>query len=583
MDNSDNRAPGAGLSVAGRPSRVSRRAFFTAATAGAASVALGVTTITSAQAADWDESTDVVVVGSGGAALAGAAGAIMGGAKVVIYEKGPVAGGTTAKSGGQFWIPNSPWMQAQGIKDEKPDALKYMARLAFPHLYRPNEPTLGLPQHNYDMISAYYDNASAVIKKLHDEGAMLSSMSHSWDGEITPDYFAHLPENKSPRGRTTDPQNADGGAGFGGDIIRMLGAWCEGKGSPVNTDIQVSRIIMDENRKVVGVEIVNSDDNTTKRIEARKGVIFGSGGFTQNVEMRYNYLRMPILGGCAVPTNQGDLVSMSIDIGAKLGNMNEAWLQQEILEEVLQFSSVPSGAWFLGGDSMVAVNKYGARLYDEKFVYNERTRTHLMWSPTKSEYTNLYQFMIFDDHAIAYGGGLLPPPGADLPSYIIKADTLEDLAKGIDDRLTQLEDKIGHYRLDSTFLDGLKATITRFNGFAETGKDLDFQRGEAPIDKHFHQPGKNNDKPNPWMYPIADQGPYYAIILAPGSLDTKGGPVTDVLGRVVDTKDQVIDGLYASGNCSGSPTGQAYWGAGGTLGPAITFGFLAGQHAAQRA
>ena len=580
MDNTENAN---GLAPVDRPSRVSRRAFFAAATAGAAGVALGVTTITAAQAADWDEETDVVVVGSGGAALAGAAAALMGGAKVSIYEKGPVAGGTTAKSGGQFWIPNSPYMQEQGMADPKPDALKYMARLAFPHLYKPNDPTLGIPQHNYDMISAYYDNAATVIKTLNDTGALKSSMSHSWDGQATPDYFSHLAEDKAPRGRTTDPQNTDGGPGYGGDIIRMLGDYANSKGVPVNTDIQVTRIIMDENRQVVGVEIANSDDNTTKKIHAKKGVIFGSGGFTQNVEMRYNYLRMPVLGGCAVPTNQGDLVTMSIEIGAKLGNMNEAWLQQEILEEVLQFSSVPSGAWFLGGDSMIAVNKYAQRLYDEKFVYNERTRTHLMWSPTKSEYTNLYQFMIFDDHAIAYGGGLLPPPGSDLPSYVIKADTLEDLAKGIDDRLTSLEDKIGHYRLDSTFVDGLKATITRYNGFAETGKDLDFQRGEAPIDKHFHKPGTNNDKPNPWMYPIADKGPYYAIILAPGSLDTKGGPVTDITGRVLDTKEQVIDGLYASGNCSGSPTGQAYWGAGGTLGPAITFGFLAGQHAAKRA
>ncbi len=74
---------------------------------------------------------------------------------------------------------------------------------------------------------------------------------------------------------------------------------------------------------------------------------------------------------------------MAIEIGAKLGNMNEAWLQQEVLEEVLEFSSVPSGVWFLGGDSMIAVNKYGFRLYDEKFVYNERTRTHLTWDAVK--------------------------------------------------------------------------------------------------------------------------------------------------------------------------------------------------------
>ncbi len=136
MDNYDDRATGAGLAATSRPSRVSRRDFFKKASAGAAGVALGVTYVQSAEAQEWAETTDVVVVGSGGAALAGAAGALMGGAKVNIYEKGPVAGGTTAKSGGQYWIPNSPFMAAEGITDPKPDALKYMARLAFPTLYR---------------------------------------------------------------------------------------------------------------------------------------------------------------------------------------------------------------------------------------------------------------------------------------------------------------------------------------------------------------------------------------------------------------------------------------------------------------
>jgi hypothetical protein len=260
--------------------------------------------------------------------------------------------------------------------------------------------------------------------------------------------------------------------------------------------------------------------------------------------------------------------------------MNEAWHQQEVLEEVLQFSSVPSGTWFLGGDSMVAVNKYGHRLYDEKFVYNERTRTHLTWNASKSEYSNLYQFLLFDDHAIAYGGMLMPPKGADLPAHVIKGDSWDDLAAKIDERLASLEDKIGHFRLDASFLGNLKETVTRFNGYAETGKDLEFGRGEPPIDKHFHKPGANNDKPNPWMYPISDTGPYYCIILAAGTLDTKGGPVTTTHAQVVDVKDQPIAGLYAAGNCMASPSGQAYWGAGGTLGPAVTFGYLAGEHAA---
>lgn len=573
MDNQDDRATGAGLAVT---SRVSRRDFFKKASAGAAGVALGVTYVQSAEAQEWAETTDVVVVGSGGAALAGAAGALMGGAKVSIYEKGPVAGGTTAKSGGQYWIPNSPFMAAEGITDPKPDALKYMARLAFPTLYRANDAKLGLSDYSYGMLEAFYDNAGTVIKTLNDEGALLSAMAHTHGGEATPDYFAHLDENVPKRGRTTDPLNSDGKGGYGGDIIRMLGGYAEAKGSPVITDTQVSKIVLDDNRAVVGVEI--TDANGSRMIRATKGVIFGSGGFTQNPEMRQNYLRVPVLGGCAVPTNQGDLVNLAIEIGAKLGNMNEAWHQQEVLEEVLEFSSVPSGVWFLGGDSMIAVNKYGFRLYDEKFVYNERTRTHLTWDAVKSEYSNYYQFMIFDDNAIASGGMMMPPAGSDMPAYIIKGDTLEALAAAIDERLASLEDRIGNFRLDASFVAQTKATIERFNGFAEAGKDLDFKRGEQPIDNHFHGPSDNNH-----MAPMTISGPYYAIILAPGTLDTKGGPVTDALGRVVNVKDEVIPGLYAAGNCSASISGQAYWGAGGTLGPAITFGYLAGKDAAARA
>jgi succinate dehydrogenase/fumarate reductase flavoprotein subunit len=565
-----------------RRSRVSRRDFMKAAAAGTAGVTLGVASVTDAQAQEWDQETDIVIVGSGGAALSAAAGAIQNGASVMIFEKGPVAGGTTGKSGGAFWIPNSPYMQAMGLEDPKEDALKYMARLAFPHQYRADHETLGLDQNTYDLLSAFYDNGSRVTRLLSESGAMQSVMSMSWDGEPTPDYQAHFPENKAPRGRTTNPTGADGGPrGFGADMVRQLAAFAEAAGSPVMIEHQVTKIVMDEDRRVVGVEVQSPEG--TMKVRALKAVIFGSGGFTQNPVMRQNYLRTPVLGGCAVPTNQGDLVRMAIEIGARLGNMNEAWNQQEVLEEVLQFSSVPSGTWFLGGDSMIAVNKFGHRLYDEKYVYNERTRTHLTWNPTLSEYSNLYQFLIFDDHAIEYGGMLMPPAGADRPAHIITADSWPALAAAIQERLDSLSDRIGEFKLDAAFVDTLQGTVATFNRYAETGVDLDFHRGEPPIDKHFHTPGANNDKPNPWMYPIADTGPYNCIILTSGTLDTKGGPVTNANAQVLDLNDQPIAGLYAAGNCAASPSGQAYWGAGGTLGPAVTFGYIAGEHAATNA
>ncbi len=99
------------------------------------------------------------------------------------------------------------------------------------------------------MLEAFYDNAGTVIKTLNDEGALLSAMAHTHGGEATPDYFAHLDENVPKRGRTTDPLNSDGKGGYGGDIIRMLGGYAEAKGSPVVTDTQVSKIVLDEKRR----------------------------------------------------------------------------------------------------------------------------------------------------------------------------------------------------------------------------------------------------------------------------------------------------------------------------------------------
>lgn len=561
-------------------SRVSRREFFRTAAVAGVGIGLGVATIANAQEETWDAETDVVVVGSGGAALSGAVGAIQNGARVMIFEKGPVIGGTTAKSGGVFWICNNFHMEALGLDDPKEDALKYMARLAYPHLYRAGSPTLGLSQHAYDLLDTFYEEGSRIALTLNDTGALVSRTQMSWTGKPGPDYQAELAENKAPRGRATIPTNAEGGPGFGVDMIRQLSAVATSHGFPILTEHQVTRILINEDREVIGVEVASPDG--PMRVRALKGVIFGSGGFTQNPEMRTSYLRHPVLGGCAVPTNQGDFVNMAIEIGAKLGNMNESWLQQEVLEEVLQFTSVPSGAFLLGGDSMIVVNKYGSRLYSEKYVYNERTRTHVNWDTKLTDYSNLYQFMIFDDHARAYGGALMPRPDADLPAHVIKSDTLDGLATAIQDRLDALADRAGDFKLAEEFLPGLKETIARFNGFAETGKDLDFHRGETPIEESFHRPGANNDKPNKWLYPISETGPYYAIILAPGTLDTKGGAETNTHGQVLDVHDRPITGLYAAGNCASSISGQAYWGAGGTLGVAVTFGYLAGEHAARR-
>lgn len=560
--------------------RVSRRGFLKAATATTAGATIGVVTVSAAQAQSYDEEADIVVVGSGCAGLAAAAAASHRGAKVVVLEKAESLGGTTMKSGGVYWVPNNHLMQADGKADPREDAMRYMARLAKPHLYDAKSPSLGLTAHDHKLLGRFYDDGSRVIKELEEIGALKSVRYPDYGWGLIPDYYAALPENKAPHGRSIHPANEKGEPGYGYDLVTQMEKFITAHGGEIRLSQAVVQAIADEERKVIGV-IARDADGKEKRIHARKGVVFASGGFTQNPEMRDSYLRTPVLGGCAVLTNQGDFVKIAIELGAQLGNMNEAWMQQEVLDEVLEYSSVPFGVFFLGGDSMIMVNKLGRRTCNEKTTYNDRTRSHLVWDPARAEYVNRFQFMIFDEHARSFGGVMVPGPTDPVPPYIMKADTLEELAKMIDAKLESFEDRIGHVRLDADFLPNLAETITRFNGFAAEGKDKDFHRGETPIETYFAPlPGAQVTSPNPFMHPISDQGPYYAMVLAAGTLDTKGGAVFDEHGRVLDTQDKVIEGLYVAGNASASPSGQSYWGAGGTIALGLTFGYLAGEHAA---
>jgi 3-oxosteroid 1-dehydrogenase len=123
----------------------------------------------------------------------------------------------------------------------------------------------------------------------------------------------------------------------------------------------------------------------------------------------------------------------------------------------------------------------------------------------------------------------------------------------------------------------LTETVTRFNGFARTGVDEDFHRGESAYDKYYSDP---TVKPNPSLHAI-DHAPFYAVKIVPGDLGTKGGLVTDERARVLRPDGSVIPGLYAAGNCSSAVMGHTYAGPGATIGPALTFGYLAAETISQ--
>ncbi|HEV2856370.1 MAG TPA: FAD-dependent oxidoreductase [Thermoanaerobaculia bacterium] len=541
---------------------------------------------------------DVVIVGTGGAACAAAAAALDGGASVLMLESADVAGGTTRRSGGAFWIPNNSLMRAQGFTDPREDALKLMARLAYPTLYDPAQPRLGLPRLQYRLLAAFYDNAAPAIDRLIQLGALdpiiLPNYGYSPNPVTDPDYFAELPENKAPYGRVLTAKSPPGSFEFPGLYLSegML-AYLRRRGVPILLGHRVTEAVQNGAGRVIGVQAEH--DGGSRFIRARRGVIFASGGFAHDREKLRSYLRGPIFGSCSVTTSKGAFVDIGGRAGAELGNLSNGFYYQAALEDAAAHDGFvlrpDAHVFFPYGDSTILVNKYGQRVVNEKSPYHVRTQSHFHWRQT--EYPNLVQFMIWDQWTANEPTpwpwrGVVPFPGQTSP-LVIQAATLEELAQRISARLDAMRGTrflssaiVPWVRLAPDFVPSLRATIERFNTFASSGVDSDFHRGETPMEQAWQGPTRSTTG-NRTMYPLTLEGPYYCAILGPATLDTCGGPVIGTDARVLRPDGSPIPGLFGAGNCIASPTGQAYWGAGGTLGPAITFGFIAGRTAAASA
>ncbi|KFE65301.1 FAD-dependent oxidoreductase [Hyalangium minutum] len=546
----------------------------------------------------WDHRADVVVVGSGGAACAAAAAAVDRGASVVMLEAADTAGGTTRRSGGAYWIPNNSLMRAQGFTDPRADALKLMARLAYPTLYDPDPPRLGLPKLQYDLLAAFYDNASSAIDRLRQLGALdpiiLPNYGYSPNPVTDPDYFAELPENKAPYGRVLTAKSPPGSTEFPGLYLSegML-QHLRSRNVPILLGHRVTDVLRNGRGEVIGVEAEH--DGCTRFIRAKRGVVFGSGGFAHDRDKLRSHLRGPIFGSCSVTTSQGAFVDIGGKTGAELGNLSNGFYYQAALEDPAAHEGYvvrpDAHVFFPYGDSTILVNKYGQRVVNEKSPYHVRTQSHFHWRQT--EYPNLVQFMIWDqwtanEPTFWPWRGVVPLPGQSSP-LVIQAATLEQLAQRISARLDAMRglrflssNIVPNVRLSPDFVSSLRATLQRFNTFAATGVDLDFHRGETPLERAWQGPSRSTTG-NRTMYPLSPNGPFYCAILGAATLDTCGGPVIGTNAQVLRPDSTPIPGLYGAGNCIASPTGQAYWGAGGTLGPAITFGFIAGRSAASAA
>ncbi|MFB3077823.1 MAG: FAD-binding protein, partial [Lysobacterales bacterium] len=324
-------------------------------------------------------------------------------------------------------------------------------------------------------------------------------------------------------------------------------------------------------------------------LQARKGVIFASGGYAHNRQLLASNQRNRFYGSCATPMATGDFINIAGAVGARLGNMSSAWRSQVVLEQALKNSKLAGGVFIPAGDSMFHVNKYGLRAVNEKRNYNDRTEVHGIYDSSRAEYPNQLMIMIYDQRSAEAFAGIYPlPEQPGDSSFVLQGNSLDELGEQLQQRLKELATATGGYTLDASFTENLAQTLAKFNTYARTGKDADFQRGEASYDSEWHQafsPMRTdtdwpvNDFPSDTMYPLREEGPYYATILAAGGLDTNGGPVIDAKARVLNVDDQPIPGLYGAGNCIASPSRDAYWGAGCPLGLSLTFGFIAANSA----
>ncbi|MGI6731154.1 MAG: FAD-dependent oxidoreductase [Anaerovoracaceae bacterium] len=529
---------------------------------------------------------DILIVGSGAAAFSSAITAANNGNSVIMLEKSGLIGGTTRRSGGGFWTPMNRHQKAKGIKDNKEDAIRYMCRQSYPELYNADAERHGLPDHEYSLIEAFCENAHVAVEFLEGKGVFESTEEINWLGKNPVDYQSNLPENKGIRGRILYPKNDQGGMGFGVVLLERFKKYAKEHGISLNTNHEVTKILRNADGVVYGLEVKAGKE--TKTFRAAKAVIFGSGGYTHNEDMMRNFQRGPIYGGCAAPECTGDFVRMASEVGAKIGNMQNAFRAQCLLENKLDNPYAANNCFFIAGDSVFIVNKYGKRVVNEKRNYNDRGVAHFTWDQNKAEWSNQLLFLVADQRTVELWEGFPPytTSGIDL-KYLLKADTLDELAEKIKERVENLAPHIGSFRLDESFAEGLKQTFERFNEFARTGKDLDFHRGDFEYDREWGsikptKPGINwpeDMNKNYTMYPLSEKGPYFASILGSSTLDTCGGPVVNENGQVLDWNNTPIQGLYGAGNCIAAPSASAYWGGGGTIGPAMTYGYLSANHA----
>jgi 3-oxosteroid 1-dehydrogenase len=556
---------------------------------------------------------DVIVVGSGAAGAMAALRSKELGLSTLIIEKAHKFGGTSASSGGVLWVPNHGLTQNG---DSREQTLQYLDSLMSGNIQR-------------DRLEAFVDQAPEMVGFMKSLG--IAVMAAQW-----PDYFPTMPGARSDRsivcptfdgrelgdnftlmreqytrfkllnrysmdlseffalsartkgwkfvllkilwGYWTDlstrrlsrrDRRFTSGAALMGQIYQKIFA----RGIEVRLDTKLDDLVVVAG-KVTGVRV--SRFGRGDEIAARHGVVIGAGGFEWNQELRERFFPVPGLtrhSSTPEDANRGEALLAGLKIGAATEHTEAGWWIPTMhmpMPTTSNFEEIHQAAFDVGRPHSVCVNRAGARFVDEACGYDDFGKA--MVEDQVRTGSNCPCWLIFDAtfRAKFTAGGFMPTaimPDRKIPRewwdhYIFKADTLDALAAKI-----QLP------------IDELRKTVSNINDYAKSGVDPQFGRGGNDYDRFFGDP---TSKPNPSLGSISAP-PYYAVPINLGDLGTKGGLKADARARVLGGDGQPIPNLYAAGNASGSPFGNCYPGAGGTIGPALTFGYVAANDIAARA
>lgn len=552
---------------------------------------------------DFDTITDVVVVGSGAAGMVAAWSASRQGLEALVVEKAPVFGGNSALSGGGAWLPNAPYFHRAGQRDDPEQLFQYLRTIApevaperqrryleeAPKVAQALESTAPF-KNGFTWIKGYSDyhpkrggnplgrglwptpidqrvlGDDAAKRRVKSSPGRLPGLpkgmwitsadyhdliSLRWGGTKGAKTMLRLAW-RALKARLSREQMITSGAA----LVTRLRLLLREAGIPLWLDTPMTSLVVDNSGRVTGITVER--DGKLYRIGARRGVMMAAGGFEGSAEMRAQYqplIRPGMTSGS--PDNTGDGIRAGEAAGAALALMDDAWWMPAM--------ELPGGVFQLMSERsyphQFIVNGEGKRFVNEASPYTDFG--HAVIEGEKSGVKHFPFFMILDHHAWRhyFFGGL---PGRPVPQEWIdfgamfRADSLEDLARQI-----------------GVPPENLVQTAARYNGFARQHRDDDFHRGENAYDNWYGNPAYKN--PN---LGTVEKPPFYAFKMLISDLGTKGGLLTDEHARVLREDGSVIPGLYASGNNSAAVMGNSYAGPGATLGPAMTFGWIAANHMA---